>query len=157
MPSAPCELRRPAWLFAALATIAMFAIALGFAVSAANVYAGASAAAARALAFPAAVGAGLAAGAVGGRLWRRGMITRRDAIWRAIIGFAAVGLAWPASFLLGSFAPGAAHAPTLGGMLAPLAWGAIVGALAGFIGGGAAAMIALTPLAARPSPARPPG
>ncbi|MBL8548847.1 MAG: hypothetical protein JNJ73_02600 [Hyphomonadaceae bacterium] len=137
----PCTMRQPVWLYAMLALLAMFAIALAIA----STTSGAGQAALQALAFPAAVGAGLTGGAVWGRLWRRSVITRREAIVRGVIAFSAVGFAWPAAFLIDSFLPGAGRAPTLAGMLAPLAIGAMVGAVAGLIAATAAAFIALTP------------
>jgi hypothetical protein len=133
-----------------------FIFALGFVtvVFAATGFSAWSARVAQALAFPSAVATGLAAGAIAGRLRRLGVITRADAIIRGAIGWGAVGVAWPASFLLGDVLQD--RAVMLAAAVTPILTGGVIGAIAGALAAGAASVVFLTPAAGRPSPEPPP-
>jgi hypothetical protein len=150
------HVREPVWVFALIALALMFAIALLGGAWAASGFAAPGAPALRALAFPAAVGAGLAVGAAAGRIRRRTFLTRREAIVRGGVGFAAVGAAWPASFLLSAFREGGDVAPTVLGMLAPIAQGGAIGAVAGALAALAASYACLKPARSLPSTAKRP-
>jgi hypothetical protein len=149
----PCKLRAPRWAFALLGVAMLFLLGFVCAVWAVSGFAWSSNAA-RALAFPSAVGAGLAAGAVFARIRRMSFVTRREAIVRGAIGFGAVGFAWPASFVVADLTQGVVALPDA---LLPLLSGAAIGSIAGALAAGAASVLCLTCAAAPLSPEPPPG
>ncbi|MDX2276504.1 MAG: hypothetical protein NW206_13725 [Hyphomonadaceae bacterium] len=136
------KLRRPAWLYAPVAIMLLFLVAL---IGASLINTGVSDAApvaARGLFMPAVIGLVLTLVALIPRVRRNQIASRMEIIRRAAIGFAVAGCVWPLSFgfavaLQGDFA-GLLHA------LLPSVLGLFVGALVGGAGGAAAAYASFT-------------
>lgn len=130
------SLRAPAWAFATLGILILFLIGgalCAFAVSGfsqlnPNIFMG--------LAFPAAIGAGLAAGAIGGRLRRYQSVTRLAAIVRCAVAFAAAAFAWTLSW-------GLADLDALGGAVDEILFGTLIAAICGALAGALASFAAM--------------
>jgi hypothetical protein len=135
------RLREPAWLFAAIGVLLIFAIGYAFCAWAASGMRGVDPNVAQGLLWPAAIGAGLGAGMIGGRLRRGLVIHRRDAVLRATMAGAAAGFAWPVSFGVAVLLQGDVRS-FLGSFAIGLT-GALIGAAAGAVGGGAASLVCL--------------
>lgn len=92
-------LRSPAWLYAILGVAVIFVVGAAASLAAVlafefepHILAG--------LVWPTAIGAGLAAGSIGGRLRRYGALSRGHVVGRGAAAGAAAGFAWPFSFIV---------------------------------------------------------
>ncbi|MGE3142164.1 MAG: hypothetical protein AB7L65_02485 [Hyphomonadaceae bacterium] len=132
--------RKPIWAFAALGLALNFAI--GFALVTWVVpgfrFHGETAAV---LVWPCAIGAGLAAGLLWGRVRRAAISAHWQVARTSALAWAASGLAWPLSFGISAVLGG--DAQELIASLMPALIGALVGAISGAAGGCVAAFAAL--------------
>ncbi|MBI1188900.1 MAG: hypothetical protein GC206_16465 [Alphaproteobacteria bacterium] len=136
------QLRRPAFAFAILGIALIFAIASTLIVWAVSGFAALNPEAFVGLVWPASIGAGLAAGSIGGRLRRMGAITRRETLVRGAVSFGAAALAWTLSFSVFPLFDGDMNAFL--GALDEMALGTVIGAVAGAISAVAASYASLT-------------
>jgi hypothetical protein len=135
------RLRDPPWLFAVLGVLLLFTIGFVACVWAASGLRGFDPTVAEGLLWPAAIGAGLAAGMIGGRL-RRGLILKRsDAVGRATMAGAAAGFVWPLSFGIAVLLQG--DAASFFGSFPIAVIGALIGAFAAAMGAAAASLVCL--------------
>jgi len=141
-PDTPLRLRRPAFAFALLGLLLIFALSACLIVWAVSGFSAFHSEAFVGLVWPSSIGAGLAAGSIGGRLRRFGAITRRDAAIRGAAAFAAAGLAWTLSFGLFPLADG--NWSAFVGALDEVVFGALIGAVAGGISALAASYACMT-------------
>ncbi|NWG54096.1 MAG: hypothetical protein HXY28_10285 [Hydrogenophilaceae bacterium] len=136
------RLRRPAPAFAILGIALLFGVSAALIVWAVGGFASLNPHAFMGLVWPASIGAGLAAGSIGGRLRRMGAITRRETAVRGAVAFAAAALAWTLSFSLFPLFDGDVQGFL--GALDEIILGALIGAGAGAAGALAASYASLT-------------
>ena len=139
--NAPLAWAAPAWANALAAAATLFAAALALFTWAASDFRGFDLISARILAWPSALGVGLAGFSIAPRLKRGALDRRGDVIWRAAAAMGASGFAWPLSFgaaaLIGGDAASALAA------LAPAFAGLVLGAISGGAFGAIAARLFL--------------
>lgn len=134
-------LRRPVWAFAALGLLIILIVGYALTVFVASGI-GYDAGVARALAWPAALGAGLASGSLWIRIKGCRIRRHRDAALRSAIAWGATGFAWPLSFGVSTLLQG--DAAGLQHSLLPAIVGGLLGAAAGGVAGYVASLAVLT-------------
>lgn len=134
--------RRPRWAYAALGLLIVLALGYALTVFVASGI-GFDARVAEALAWPAAIGAGLAGGLLWGRIAKCRVRRHRDAGLASALAWSAAGFAWQLSFGLAAWIDGGDLA-VMRHSIAPALVGGALAAAAGGIAGFAASLAALT-------------
>ena len=153
LPERSLKLRRPAWLYAPVAVMLLFLVALICASLINTGFSGAAPVAARGLFMPAVIGLVLTLIALVPRMRRNQIAERKEIIRRAAIGFAVAGCVWPLSFGLAVALQG--DFMSLLRALLPAILGLLVGALAGAVAGATTAYACFTARGEALQPQRP--